>query len=73
MGLERRHLSVVLTMQQWHELADRLQAPRTDFIIEPHIRVKGESGEQATLFFLDPSGNAIEFKAFEPIENLFAK
>ena len=45
-------------MQQWHELADLLQAARTDFIIEPHIRFKGEAGEQATLFCLDPSGNA---------------
>ena len=68
-----RHFGVVLSMKQWHELADRLQAARTDFIIEPHIRFKGEPGEHATLFFLDPSGNAIEFKAFEPIENLFAK
>ena len=50
-----------------------MQAARTDFIIEPHIRFKGEPGEQATMFFLDPSGNAIEFKAFEHIENLFAK
>ena len=56
-------------MKQWHELADRLQAARTDFIIEPHIRFKGEPGEQATLFFLDPSSNAIEFKAFESVEN----
>ena len=73
LGLKRRHLGVLLTVQQWHELAGRLQASRTDFIIEPYIRFKGEPGEQATLFFLDPSGNAIEFKAFEPIENLFAK
>ena len=67
-----RHFGVALTVQRWHELADRLQAARTDFIIEPHIRFKGEPGAQAILFFLDPSGNAIEFKAFEPIENLFA-
>ena len=68
-----RHFGVVLRMKQWHELADRLQAARTEFIIEPHIRFKGEPGEQANLFFLDPSGNAIEFKAVKHIENLFAK
>jgi uncharacterized protein len=68
-----RHFGVVLTMSQWHALADRLKAANTAFIIEPHIRFKGEPGEQATMFFLDPSGNAIEFKAFEHIENLFAK
>jgi len=68
-----RHCCVVLGMKQWHELAERLQAARTEFIIEPHIRFKGEPGEQATMFLLDPSGNAIEFKAFEHIENLFAK
>ena len=67
-----RHFGVVLTMKQWHELAGRLQAARTEFIIEPHIRFKGEPGEQATLFFLDPSGNAIEFKAFENEDSLFA-
>ena len=59
--------------EERHELADRLTAARTDFVIEPHIHFKGEPGEQATMFFLDPSGNAIEFKAFEHIENLFAK
>ena len=58
---------------RWRELADRLTAARTEFIIEPHIRFKGEPGEQATMFFLDPSGNAIEFKAFKHIESLFAK
>lgn len=52
---------------------ERLQAARADFIIERHLRFKGEPGEQATMFFLDPSGNAIEFKAFEHIESLFAK
>ena len=68
-----RHLGVLLSIKQSCQLADRLQAARTDFIFEPHIRFKGEPGEQATMFFLDPSGNAIEFKAFEHIENLFAK
>jgi uncharacterized protein len=68
-----RHFGVVLTMTQWHALAERLRAANTDFIIEPHIRFKGEPGEQATMFFLDPSGNAIEFKAFENMDSLFAK
>ena len=67
-----RHFGVVLTMEQWHPLADRLKAAKTEFIIEPHIRFKGEPGEQATMFFFDPSGNAIEFKAFENMNSLFA-
>jgi len=68
-----RHFGVVLSMPEWHALAQRLQAAGTRFIIEPHIRFKGEVGEQATMFFLDPSGNALEFKAFENPESLFAK
>lgn len=62
------HFGVVLTMEQWRELRDRLLARRVTFIIEPHVRFKGEPGEQATMFFLDPSHNALEFKAFENIE-----
>ena len=54
-------------------LPNRLQGAGTKFIIEPHIRFKGEVGEQATMFFLDPSGNALEFKAFKDIGSLFAK
>ena len=54
-------------------MADKLRAIGTKFIIEPYIRFKGEVGEQATMFFLDPSGNAIEFKAFKNMESLFAK
>jgi uncharacterized protein len=68
-----RHFGVVLTMEGWHALADKLKAAGTDFIIEPHIRFKGEVGEQATMFFLDPCGNALEFKSFEDIGRLFAK
>ncbi len=68
-----RHFGVVLTMEQWQKLADRLKAAKIEFIIEPHIRFKGEPGEQATMFFLDPSGNALEFKAFENMNSLFAK
>lgn len=67
-----RHFGVVLPMGEWEALAARLKAAGTQFLIEPHVRFKGEVGEQATLFFLDPSGNALEFKAFKNIESLFA-
>jgi extradiol dioxygenase family protein len=68
-----RHFGVVLTMSDWQALADKLRAAGTAFVIEPHIRFKGEVGEQATMFFLDPSGNALEFKAFADIGQLFVK
>lgn len=68
-----RHFGVVLPMADWHALAGRLQEAGIDFIIEPHVRFKGEPGEQATMFFLDPSGNALEFKAFNDLTSLFAK
>jgi len=68
-----RHFGVILSMDQWHALADKLKAAGTRFIIEPHIRFKGEVGEQATMFFLDPSGNALEFKAFGDMSQVFAK
>lgn len=68
-----RHFGAVLSMAQWQELADKLRAAGTKFIIEPQIRFKGQVGEQATMFFLDPSGNAIEFKAFADMSSLFAK
>ncbi|MEW6346560.1 MAG: VOC family protein [Paraburkholderia sp.] len=68
-----RHFGVVLPMEQWQAIADRLQGAGISFIIEPHVRFKGEVGEQATMFFLDPSGNALEFKAFANIASLFAK
>ena len=67
------HFGVVLTMDDWNQLADRLKKQKIEFIIEPYIRFKGEPGEQATMFFKDPSGNALEFKAFQNIEQLFAK
>jgi len=66
------HFGVVLTMPDWEALAERLRAAGMKFIIEPHIRFKGEVGEQATMFFLDPSGNALEFKAFGDLNSLFA-
>ena len=68
-----RHFGVVLSMAEWHLLAQRLKDAGTRFVIEPHIRFQGEVGEQATMFFLDPSGNALEFKAFENPASLFAK
>jgi extradiol dioxygenase family protein len=67
------HFGVVLSMAEWHALAEKLTAAGTKFVIEPHIRFKGEVGEQATMFFFDPAGNALEFKAFEDIGQLFAK
>ena len=67
------HFGGVLETDDWHALADRLRATGVDFVIEPHVRFVGQPGEQATLFFLDPSGNALEFKAFADIEGqLFA-
>lgn len=68
-----RHFGVVLSMGEWHALADKLMKAGQHFIIEPHVRFKGQVGEQATMFFLDPSGNALEFKAFKDINSLFAK
>ena len=66
------HVGLVLTMEQWEQLAARLKAAGIRFGIEPHIRFKGEVGEQATMFFYDPSGNALEFKAFANDSMLFA-
>lgn len=68
-----RHFGLVLPMEEWHALAEKLKAAGTRFVIEPYVRFKGEVGEQATMFFLDPSGNALEFKAFADIGQLFAK
>jgi extradiol dioxygenase family protein len=67
------HFGVVLGMEQWRTLADRLKTAGVAFIIEPYIRFKGEPGEQATMFLLDPAGNALEFKAFADLSMLFAK
>ena len=60
-------------MDRWQALADRLHAARIHFEIEPYIRFKGEVGEQATMFFYDPAGNALEFKAFADMSQVFAK
>lgn len=67
-----RHWGVILTMEQWQDLVDRLQQQNIEFVIEPYIRFQGEIGEQATLFCLDPSGNALEFKAFRQDASIFA-
>jgi extradiol dioxygenase family protein len=67
------HFGIVLDMDTWKELAQRLEAKGVEFIIEPKIRFAGEVGEQATMFFLDPSGNALEFKAFKDLSQVFAK
>ena len=68
-----RHFGLVLAMDDWQALAERLRAAGTRFVIEPHIRFKGQPGEQATMFLLDPSGNALEFKAFADRAQLFAR
>ena len=67
------HFGVILEMNDWNELAKRLTESDIKFIIEPHIRFKGESGEQGTMFFLDPCGNALEFKSFNRDDMIFAK
>lgn len=66
------HFGVVLTMPDWQALADRLTAADTRFGIAPHLRFVGQPGEQATMFFYDPSGNALEFKAFADDAMIFA-
>jgi extradiol dioxygenase family protein len=67
------HFGVVLSMEAWTALAETMEAAGTQFVVTPHIRFKGQPGEQATMFFLDPSGNALEFKAFADPGQLFAK
>jgi len=68
-----RHFGAILTLPEWETLAEKLKAAGTKFVIEPNIRFKGQPGEQATMFFLDPSGNALEFKAFADDSMVFAK
>ena len=67
------HFGVVLGWEEWESLAERLRARGTEFVIEPYVRFKGQVGEQATMFLLDPCGNALEFKAFKDMSQLFAK
>ena len=68
-----RHFGAILTLPEWHVLAGRLEDAGVKFVIEPQIRFEGQPGEQATMFFLDPSGNALEFKAFADDSMVFAK
>ena len=67
------HFGVVLSWEDWHSLAARLKTKNTKFEIAPCIRFQGKVGEQATMFFKDPENNALEFKAFKDIKQLFAK
>jgi extradiol dioxygenase family protein len=67
------HFGVVLDWKDWENLANRLVNEKIEFVIEPYIRFEGQVGEQATLFFMDPENNALEFKAFKNIDQLFAK
>ncbi len=67
-----QHWGVILEMPDWEQLAASLKAQNVEFVIEPYLRFQGEPGEQATMFLLDPSGNALEFKAFEQDESIFA-
>ena len=68
-----RHFGVILDLPDWRALADRLTAAAANFLIEPTVRFKGQRGEQATMFVLDPSGNALEFKAFADDAMVFAR
>ena len=68
-----RHFGVILSWDEWHNLSSKLKKDNIDFIIDPYVRFEGEIGEQATMFFLDPSGNALEFKSFKDPNQVFAK
>ena len=68
-----RHFGVILPWEKWKSLSKKLIKINTEFIIEPYVRFEGEVGEQATMFFLDPSGNALEFKSFKDSSQVFAK
>lgn len=67
------HFGVVLSPDQWRQLAERVRTAGIPFIIEPYTRFEGQVGEQSTMFFLDPAGNALEFKAFADLGQMFAK
>ncbi len=71
-GVPVRHFGLVMTMEDWQETADRLKGAGVEFVIEPYIRFEGQPGEQATMFFMDPAGNAVELKAFRDLGQLFA-
>lgn len=67
------HFGVVLEWQQWHDFSQKLKDNKVEFVIEPYIRFRDEIGEQATMFFRDPSGNSLEFKSFKDPSQLFRK
>ncbi|WP_073181062.1 VOC family protein [Flagellimonas flava] len=67
------HYGVVLPWEDFQNFSQKLKSKNVDFVIEPYIRFEGEVGEQATMFFLDPAGNALEFKSFKDMGQLFAK
>ncbi|MNR68436.1 hypothetical protein D3C85_1929860 [compost metagenome] len=67
------HLGLVMAMADWQALAARLTARKMDFVLQPHIRFEGQPGEQATMFFLDPSGNPIEVKGFSDLDKVYAQ
>lgn len=66
------HLGIILSQENWQELADRLLASGMEFVLEPQTRFEGEPGEQSTMFFLDPSGNPIEVKGFKNMDTVYA-
>jgi uncharacterized protein len=72
-GVPVRHFGAILPWEEWHALAERLRARKTEFVIAPRIRFAGEVGEQATMFLRDPSGNAIELKSFKDERRIFAR
>lgn len=72
-GVPIPHFGVVLDMKAWKDLAASLKQHKVTFVIEPYIRFEGKPGEQATMFFNDPSGNALEFKGFQNMDDLFKK
>ncbi len=67
------HFGVLLSPAEWSALAERLTAAETEFVVDPHVRFAGQTGEQSTMFLLDPSGNALEFKSFAADDQVFAR
>jgi hypothetical protein len=67
------HFGAILNLADWEEIAERLRRAEVQFLIEPHVRFRGQVGEQATMFFCDPSGNALELKAFADPRRIFAR
>lgn len=72
-GVPVPHFGVILEWQQWHAFAERLQDHNVKFVIDPYVRFRGETGEQATMFFKDTCGNSLEFKSFKDMSQIFAR